>query len=143
MIPKALAQVHMAAAEQGAHLALATMQQMVPQLVQQQITEARNEATFYRAWPELKDNRHMPTVMAFAQHFRQYYPQASTEDFVKTVGQQAMAALGLRREQAQAVPPSPAPYRPAQSAAAPPLPAGKPATVFEELAEDFVTNGWT
>lgn len=145
-VPKALAQVHMRAAEQGAQLALAQVANIVPQIVTRQITEARNEATFFKAWPELRTEAYRPTVMAFAQHFRTYYPNASVEDFVKTVGSQALAALGIQRKAPQAAPATPqtAPrYSPAPSTPSGPAPAPQAAgSVWEELAEDFSQHGW-
>lgn len=92
---------------------LQTVMSQLPRLLdvhQRQFTAARdNEEAFYRAWPQLKreNQQHVAAVRQFATIFRQTYPQASREDFIKSVGAMAAVQLGLATSPSAAAPAPP------------------------------------
>lgn len=161
-LPKALAQVHVRAAEETSQYVLGQVHQMVGAAVKQQLEMVRNEAQFYRAWPQLRNPAYAQTVSTVGYAFRQMNPQATPEQFIQQVGAQASVALGLPIGQTQpAARPTPAPspqaiqqqfrtaapsYQPAMPGVAAPAGATPELQGVEkdlaELWQDFEANGW-
>jgi len=75
------------------------MNQQIPSIMRGEMQkfgrsfEAENQ--FYKAWPGLDRGKHHDHVKHFGRVYRQAYPQASVEDFVRDVGTMVASQLGL------------------------------------------------
>jgi hypothetical protein len=75
------------------------MNQQIPSIMRGEMQkfgrsfEAENQ--FYKAWPGLDRGKHHEQVKHFGRVYRQAYPQASVEDFVRDVGTMVASQLGL------------------------------------------------
>jgi hypothetical protein len=75
------------------------MNQQIPSIMRGEMQkfgrsfEAENQ--FYKAWPGLDRGKHHDHVKHFGRVYRQAYPQASVEDFIRDVGTMVASQLGL------------------------------------------------
>jgi hypothetical protein len=73
------------------------LQQHVPTLARQtaqaDTAAARAEEKFFAQWKDLNDSDGRKAVQKIGQLYRQLYPDASSEDFIRDVGAQAMVSL--------------------------------------------------
>lgn len=87
------------------------------------VTARENEDAFYKEWPQLKRNdaNHTATIWQLANVFRQTYPKATRDQFIKSVGAMASVQLGLPFNGAPIASPTPqkpTPFTPAGTASA-------------------------
>jgi hypothetical protein len=94
-LPKHMANLHALVAEQAVNTVLARMPDFVTKLVENTARTKGAERAFFEAWPQLKDPKYQQTVTSLGQMYRGQNPQAKLEDFIKTVGVQAVTVLGL------------------------------------------------
>lgn len=115
VVPKLLAKVHVNAVQGVIRHVAAQLPGMLNSMLQVRETHQREEQKFWDAWPELDKGKHSPQVMQTARLFRQQYPTASQEEFVRFVGAQVMLMNGLARapKPQQVQTPQVVPFRPA------------------------------
>lgn len=127
-IPQVLARVHIEAQQ----AALVQMARVIPQVmaqVHQEMEKARSfEEKFFSRWPQLRE--HKDEVLKIGQVFRQLNPQAKPEEFIETVGLQAMLQLKLPLEDKK----KEMPFQPMAARSGVPQEAPPPPNIFEELA---------
>lgn len=75
------------------------MAQLVPQMMQQQITalkkNSESEGAFYNKWPQVKKAEHGATVTRLAVAYRQAHPQATREQMIADLGPMVMMTAGI------------------------------------------------
>jgi len=76
------------------------MAQQVPQMMRSEMRRfgqsMRAETDFYQAWPGLDRGKHHSQVLQFGRVYRQMYPQASVQEFIRDVGTMVATAGGLQ-----------------------------------------------
>lgn len=112
VVPRALAQVHLRTVRSAAEHTARMIAQVVPQLIEQhfvnQKTYEDNIRAFTDAWPDLKEDladtksSGYMVVNEIGAKYRQLYPDASRDQFIKDVGAMAMVRLGRHNRPAVA-----------------------------------------
>lgn len=142
-IPKIAARVYLDAFTNS----VAHMQRMLPSMLEQALAardaNTQYEEQFFTQWPALRE--HTDVVTRLGDSYRQMYPGATPEEFMRDVGAQAMVALRLPTEPIPPAPaaepaPTPAPHRPAASSPPASAPVRAPSNPFEALDQEFDTE---
>lgn len=94
VIPELMARAQIAAMAQVHRAVQNDLPQRIAATVAQATEYARNEDEFYRNWPELKTPELQGVLQNVAMNFRQAYPTASKEDFIRQVGMQTLLTAG-------------------------------------------------
>ncbi len=111
------------------------MPNIIQAMMQAQELSNKNEGSFFDTWPQLKEHR--DSVVRLGIAYRQTYPTATQEEFIRDVGAQTMVALKMPGTAPAVVAPTPA--KPFKPAATTPVRGGPtaPANPFDQLAADF------
>lgn len=106
-------------------------------------TEHRSDAqkaedAFYEAYPQLNKPEYKPEIYRIGAMYRQMYPQATKEQFIRDVGTQGLIRFNLHTTP-PAAPTTTPPFTPAAPGGAPPAAPGKKASVnpFEQMSKEF------
>lgn len=122
-IPKLLATVHVNAVQGVTRHIAQQMPAMVMGLMAAQVENTKREDAFFKAWPQLDREQHMPAIMQAGRVFKQMYPRATMTDFIRNVGAQVILAHGLHLQQPQTGQPQQVPpVQPQQQQVATPPP---------------------
>jgi len=137
VIPRLMSRVYLDAVTASVGHVLAALPQLITSMNEVQRQSDKSEASFFEAWPQLKDHR--PDIIRLGQMYRQVFPQASEVDFVREVGSQALIALKIPMEAPEAKPSAPVvkPFTPAVGAGAPAGAAQPEINPFEQLSDDM------
>jgi len=140
MLPKVMAKVYLDAVTATLAQVASNFPRMVNEVLERNKVGDSREELFYQAWPDLKGEA--KTVLRIAGAYRQMNPGATTDDFIREVGAQAMVTLrkpipgmtanGAGEIQVPAKPFKPAAATPPSTGAAPP-----PKNPFEALNDSF------
>lgn len=97
-LPKVAARIYMDATTNS----MAHMMQLFPQMLEATLqardNNAKYEGQFFDAWPKLKG--HEAEVRRHAMVYRNMFPEADPETFIRNVGAQVMVALRLQPDEA-------------------------------------------
>lgn len=145
-LPKMAARVHINAVAAALNHVAQHLPQLVNGMLEVRQRSAEAEKTFYERWPQLDRSKHDTVVKQMAQVYRQMNPNASSDDFIRHVGAQAVVALGLLQPGASVAPAQPqaparqAPFVPA-AISAPAARAGGPTNKnLFELYNEMLLN---
>lgn len=122
-LPQMMARVHVNAVQGVLRHVAQQMPAMVSGLLRAREENSQREESFFKAWPQLDRTKHMADIVKVGQVFRQLNPNATQEDFIKTVGAQVVLAHGLHLQQQQQQ------QAPPQQPVAPTVPVFQPAGV--------------
>lgn len=114
VISQVAARVHVQATESLMKVFSQQMPVYVNQLVQAQAVNAEREGRFWQANPGLNRSLHGDIVRSIASWYRDHNPNFTEAEFTQTVGNMAMARLGLTHaalQQAAATQQQPAPHQ--------------------------------
>ena len=138
-IPRLMAKVYMDAVTTAISHVLDNMPRLIEGTMQVQQQAKAAEDKFYETWPQLDRSKHHEMVLRLGRAYRQAYPNASQDEFIRDVGAQALVALRIPL-QAQKAPES-KPFRPASVASAPAAQTvERPKNPFEALAEELMRD---
>jgi len=139
IIPQLMARVCMDAITGTLGYVSALLPGIIDNTMQQKTIQSAAEDQFYKTWPQLKDQQYSEVVMRAGQAYRQLYPQASTDDFIRDVGAQAMVALRLQPGGEVAAQPAHevVPFQPSRAGAAPGAATAPPTNPFTALFESM------
>lgn len=90
-LPKLMAKVYLDAVTATMAQVNANFPRLVNEVLQRNKVGDEREQQFFEAWPDLKGEA--PTVLRIAGAYRQMNPNATTDDFIREVGAQAMVTL--------------------------------------------------
>lgn len=123
-IPRLMARVYVDAVTATVGHIVSNMPALLEVALAKRSNNEGAEAAFFEAWPQLNAAEHKETVSRFGVSYRQLYPTATREQFIRDVGAQSMVALRIPVEPAPAAEPEAepiavavAPFRPAASTA--------------------------
>lgn len=91
MLPKVMAKVYLDAVTATMAQINANFPRLVNEVLERNKVGDAREQQFFEAWPDLKGEA--PTVLRIAGAYRQMNPNATTDDFIREVGAQAMVTL--------------------------------------------------
>ena len=139
VIPKLMARVYMDAVTNSIGHVMSHLPQMIEQVTQAKEVSQKAETAFFETWPQLAEHR--DTVLKFGQAYRQLYPGASQDEFIKNVGAQVVVAMRLPvtngvAPAAPAAVAAPAPFVPASAGSPPTTGVTAPANPFAALAAE-------
>ena len=126
--------------------AMAAFRQEMPTMlmtIQARTEQAqKDESKFFTEFPQLTEHR--DTVMRLGKAYREYYPDADADTFIREVGAQAMVALKIPYNtqtgqviEEEIVTETQTPHIPPRQSATQPLDP-KPSNEFAALADEFL-----
>lgn len=101
LIPELMAKVYMDAVTGATAHMLTHLPALVGQVLQGRDQTSVLEEKFYQFWPTIKKEEHAQDVSRFGAAYRQLYPDAPVEDFIRDVGAQVIVALKIPTAEAK------------------------------------------
>ena len=114
---------------------------MVQSVLRTQQRSEQGEKSFFDKWPQLTKPEYRETIQRLGQTYRQLYPAASAEQFIREVGAQALVTFQIpfnTETGAVQQPVAQTRYAPPKAASTPM--SGPSGNVFEQLAEEFTLD---
>jgi len=133
-LPKFAAKLHMTIMQAATQNVVKLLPEMISQIEAQKEVSRNTEESFFKAWPDLVEERE--TIAKIGAVYHQMYPDAKAEDFIKDVGAQVMVATGKHiKAEAEEIVEKSKPHVPAGVGAAAKVAPKKETNEFALLAE--------
>lgn len=138
VLPQLLSRVFLDAVQATQNMIAAQVPQILEQRQDAEVQRSEGEKQFLGQWPGLKD--HIADVEAVGAIYRQAYPNATAEQFIKDVGLQVSVKNGIPLEGKKEEPETPAaPTRvPAPIGTVPNVAPAQPDNIFTQIAEEML-----
>ena len=145
LIPELMAKVYLDAVTGAVAHIITHLPTMIESHMNGRSKDAELEDKFYAFWPTINRDEHRETVQRFGLAYRQLYPDAPLDQFIRDVGAQVIVANKIPPVEAPAgdAPPPAEPVVPAFQPARPGGGGGAPAApvnVFDALATEMATE---
>lgn len=93
--PKLMARVYMDAVQASVGHMMTNLPRLIEATLEAIKGRDSDEEKFFGSWPKLDRNTHRTAIVQLGKAYRHSNPQASTDDFIRDVGAQAMVALKI------------------------------------------------